>query len=685
MDLKVRLNKVKRGMKAKSIARRFSNVVILVCTVMAVSLSMVSMLSSQRTATTSAALALEETAKVAAMSAANAIARRTQIVADAGDVFTEDGASEAKLERFRARVEANGFFDGGFADASGIDLASGSDIRSEAFFSSAAMTNEAYISSVYIPEGASDISNAYVYIASPVLSGGKLAGVAYAKSSIDFLQAIVNEITLDDGDAYMLDKDGMIAAAVDEARLIRRIGAAKQLEAGATSKGVKELAEIETCMVRGESGNGEYRPEGKVKTMMDSGGLIQGYAPVGDTDGWSIAVAAPAKLFLGEVKYTIIMICVIALVLAVATEFVVKGITLRIVKPIVLCADRMESLANGDLTTPAPVIRTNDETKRLANSMEVLVKEYSDIIKDIVTVCGALAAKDLTIRPKAEYVGDFTPIEKSLNHIVDTLDMVMTQINIASNEVDMGSEGIAESAQILAETSTEQSLLITELTSTMRNISERAGENAQSATTASTETKRAGRSVKGAAASMEGMMRAIKEINDKSTEINAIIKTIEDIAFQTNILALNASVEAARAGEAGQGFVVVADEVRQLAERSSTAAKDTTQLIEDTLDAVAKGDRIVKETAEAMESVFENTRNIEKIAAAISHSSEEQLTVVSGATLSVEQISDAVTQIAASSEESAATSRQLSDQSHRLEVLVKAFRLARSLKATKEE
>ncbi len=457
-----------------------------------------------------------------------------------------------------------------------------------------------------------------------------------------------------------------------------------QLEAGATSKGVKELAAIETLMMRGESGNGEYRPEGKVKTMMDSGDLIQGFAPVSGTDGWSIAVAAPAKLFLGEVKYTIMMICGIALVLAVITEFIVKGITLKIVRPIVLCADRMESLANGDLTTPAPVIRTNDETKRLASSMEILVKEYSDIIKDIVTVCGALANKDLTVRPKAEYVGDFTPIERSLNHIVDTLDMVMTQINIASNEVDMGSEGIAESAQILAETSTEQSLLITELTNTMRNISTRAGSNAQSATTASTETKRAGRSVKGAAASMEGMMRAMKEINDKSTEINAIIKTIEDIAFQTNILALNASVEAARAGEAGQGFVVVADEVRQLAERSSAAAKDTTQLIEDTLDAVAKGDRIVKETADAMESVFENTRNIEKIAQAISQSSQEQLTVVSGAEQSVQQISDAVTQIAASSEESATTSRQLSDQSHRLEALVKAFRLARSLNAAKD-
>lgn len=186
MDLMVRVNKLKRGLKAKSIARRFSNVVILVCTVMALSLSIVSMLSSQKTAVTSAALALEETAKVAAMNASNAIARREQIVTDAGSIFAEDGTDAQKLERFSARIEANGFFDGGFADASGIDLVSGKDIRSEQFFSSAAMSSTAYVSSVYISEGASDTKDAYVYIASPVLSDGKLAGVAYAKSGIAF-------------------------------------------------------------------------------------------------------------------------------------------------------------------------------------------------------------------------------------------------------------------------------------------------------------------------------------------------------------------------------------------------------------------------------------------------------------------------------------------------------------------
>ena len=174
---------------------------------------------------------------------------------------------------------------------------------------------------------------------------------------------------------------------------------------------------------------------------------------------------------------------------------------------------------------------------------------------------------------------------------------------------------------------------------------------------------------------MTDMQGAMEEITEKSKEISKIIKTIDDIAFQTNILSLNAAIEAARAGEAGKGFAVVADEVGNLAKKSQEAAQNTSLLIEETIGAVQKGAKFTEETAEALHSVSESTNQVNDLIGEISKASEEESSGVSRLSDGLQEISAVVQENSATAEESAATAEELSAQANLMNDLVDKFKV----------
>ena len=273
------------------------------------------------------------------------------------------------------------------------------------------------------------------------------------------------------------------------------------------------------------------------------------------------------------------------------------------------------------------------------------------------------------------YNGEYEPLLTSLYDILDDLNVTMGEIQNSSHMVNSSAMQVSGSAQTLSQGATEQASSIEELSATMNDISVKIKETAEMSQHASGLSKETGSAVGTSNQKMNEMSRAMQDITEKSQEISKIIKTIDDIAFQTNILSLNAAIEAARAGAAGKGFAVVADEVGNLAQKSAKAAQNTSSLIEETIEAVNKGARITEETAESLSVVSQKTEKINGIITSISSASEEEAEGIKQLTTGLDQISSVVQSNTATAEESAAASQELSGQADRLNELLEKFQL----------
>lgn len=321
--------------------------------------------------------------------------------------------------------------------------------------------------------------------------------------------------------------------------------------------------------------------------------------------------------------------------------------------------------------------QSKDELGMLANSFRNMTTILETIITDASMLLNEMANGNFDVRTKAEdrYVGEFRGLLLSIRKLNRDLSMTMGQINQSADQVASGSGQVSNGAQALAQGATEQAASVEELAATITNISHQVKNTADNALHAKQQSGMAGDEVEECNSQMHDMMIAMEEITRSSNEISKIIKTIEDIAFQTNILALNAAVEAARAGEAGKGFAVVAEEVRSLASKSSVASKNTAELIESSVDAVARGTQIATRTAESLVKVVEEVRSVSTRVDEIANAAEEQSGAIEQVTLGVDQISSVVQTNSATAEESAAASQELSEQADKLKSLVAKFRL----------
>lgn len=368
-----------------------------------------------------------------------------------------------------------------------------------------------------------------------------------------------------------------------------------------------------------------------------------------------------------------IIISIIAVVVSVILALLLVRSLLPPIKEIQV---GMEEIENGKLDV-ALTYTSKDELGQLAESVRAMIGALKDIIHDQGYVFGEMGNGNFDIESRVpdKYVGDFNAILVNMRKLRDNLNSTLIQINQSADQVSAGSDQVSSGAQALSQGATEQASSVEELAATINEISNNVKKNAEHAKDASGKADAVKEQAGESSRRMQEMLAAMTDISNSSGEIGKIIKTIEDIAFQTNILALNAAVEAARAGAAGKGFAVVADEVRNLAGKSAEASKNTSTLIEGSLQAVERGTKIANETAEALNEVVDGIQGVTVTIEHISRASDEQATSVDQVTQGIDQISSVVQTNSATAEESAAASEELSGQAQILKNLVGQFKL----------
>lgn len=576
----------------------------------------------------------------------------------------------ATVEEKRAVVEnqalSHGLQRGNIIGLDGISILDGNDYSDRAYVKSA-MKGETAVSEPLVSKITGQLS---IMVSAPIWEGGvpgkKVAGVVYFVPNETFLNDIVASLQVSpNGSAYILNNAGYTIAHKNMDNVKNRENTQEDAK---TDKKLKDLADLEVRMTLGESGFGRYEYGGSRKFLA--------FSPIEGTEGWSLAINAPTKDFTQSTVNGIIITIILMVVFLAISSYMAYRLARQIGEPVKDCAQRLRLLAEGDLDTPVHEIHTGDETQILADSARTLVQGFRLMIQDMDEMLAEMSRGNLTADSKCEeaYVGGYRGLLDSARKLSAQLSDTLRQINQSADQVSAGAEQVSAGAQALSQGATEQASAIEELAATINDISGKIIATADRAGDVHSQSSETGREVEQCNEQMFELVNAVRDIGESSSQIGKIIKTIEDIAFQTNILALNAAVEAARAGTAGKGFAVVADEVRNLASKSAEASKSTSVLIEGSARSVEKGMKIADETAASLQKAVISTENTVKAVDKITEATAEQSQAVSQVTQGVDQISSVVQTNSATAEESAAASEELSGQAVILKELVGQFK-----------
>lgn len=374
-----------------------------------------------------------------------------------------------------------------------------------------------------------------------------------------------------------------------------------------------------------------------------------------------------------------IRVCmVIALLLIAALQLISMFVTnKRVLHPIVAVRDQMKEISNGNLSAEFSLEANTSEIGMLAASIHETKCELKKYIHDIDHILAQMAKGSMDVTIGDDYRGEFLPIQKAMRQIVDSLNNALSQISMTAEQVSRESEHMASGAESLSNGTVRQASAVQQLSASIQEISGQVDRTSADADDAKHSSEEAARQLHLCSEKMASLTDAMNDISKASNQIGGIIKTIEDISFQTNILALNAAVEAARAGEAGKGFAIVADEVQDLANKSSVSAQDIAELIENSMKLVQYGSSLTSETTDAITAVVSSAQKSTELVGRIAESAQYQSQSLKQLTQGMEQISEVVQSNASTAQQSAQSAKELNQQAEELKVSVHKFRLRR--------
>ena len=499
-------------------------------------------------------------------------------------------------------------------------------------------------------------------LASPVIGeDGNVSGVVVAILDAVWLSEITDGIKYGaSGYSYIIDGKGVLIAHANRefVKTSRNF-----LEEGKTNPDFKLLSDMFQRMVNKESGFDEYMFSGSYRFF--------GYAPIPNSN-WSIAVGAVKDTVFADIYAMRHLFGIFSVLFVVFGVVFAVFFARSISKPIIAAVSQLDIVATqGDISKDVPetYLQRGDEIGQLAKAIQTLIgfqrKEQS--------ATGHMAEGnweiDVAIRSEQDTMG------KAMQILVEKINQALSQVRTAVDEVTSGSGQIADASQSLSQGATETAASLEEISASATQIGQQAKANAETATQANQLAAAAKTSAETGANRMSALNSSMAAITESSGQIAKIIKAIDDIAFQTNILALNAAVEAARAGRHGKGFAVVAEEVRSLAARSAKAARETADLIEGSKNRVDEGNRIAKETAEALSEIVGGIVKVGDLVGEMAAASNEQAQGIAQISQGLAQIDQVTQQNTATAEETAAASEELSGQADELRALISQFKL----------
>lgn len=580
-------------------------------------------------------------------------------------VLDENTTFEDKVAYFETEASKTGFLAFAFADKNGDATVFNTNrettnVASREYFQTA-LKGQAATSDLIISSATGELVMIY---SAPVYQGDEVVGILYGRRDGNALSEIVSQVEYKEtGYAYIVNNEGVTVGHKNIDLVYAQDNDIVNME---TDDSLIELGELTKQMITRTVGSGEYTYHGVTK--------IVGYAPI-DNSPWIVIFGIEQDEFLSEVAAlhrNLLILFVGAGALAVLLIFIVSGTVTKNIKRVTRAA---QEIADGKFDVSLSV-KSNDEVGMLANAFNLTLNrliDYQGYIDELSDTLHKVANGNLGAELQREYSGGFKKLKDSMEDLLVNLNSIIMQINQSAEHVDLGAGQVASAAQALSQGATEQASSIQELSATINLVTEQIRKNAENAQAARDKADYAAGEMHESNNQMNEMVSAMTEIAQKASEISKIIKIIDDIAFQTNILSLNAAVEAARAGAAGKGFAVVADEVRNLAGKSAEAAKNTTTLIEETARAVENGTRIADRTASSLDKSVKVTTEAVSFIDEIALASQEQAAAIIQVNEGIEQLTSVVQTNAATAEESAAASEELSGQSNILKDLIAAF------------
>lgn len=559
--------------------------------------------------------------------------------------------NEVRVKKVEQLAKQYGFTSGNLLDKKGVSIKDGTDF-SDRDYVKAALNGKTNISDVTL----SKYTNTYgISIAAPLISSGRIIGVVYYRADVDFMNDIVKHISVGQGSyAYILDENNNVIAHKNEKYIM--------------NDKYKEMIpkDIKNCI---------SSQNGSMTCSYGGDKYICGYSKIDKTANWRVVIASPESAYNSDILRFVkklVISDIIALIVAIIVALIIARVISR---PIVRVKNLLSALAQGDLSVQLNDTKNKDELGILQNSAVSLNRMLSDMLTQSGDVLSKMAAYDLTSEDMREYPGKFNELAASINSIKAILSNMILNIQNSSVNVDGGSKQLAEAASMLSEGTMAQASSLQKLVTDVENVAQNINANSDKTIFVNESLGNLDSEIKDGNQKMQELSNVVRTVEEMSEDIKKIVNTIDGIAFQTNILALNASVEAARAGESGKGFAVVAQEIGTLATKSSDASKKTAELIEKCIKGIESAKEYADITSDSLAKIVSDSNNIANVFDEMSKANEIQAKNANDIRNEIENISQVVQSNTATAQQTAASTEVLSEQAAALKDMTGRFKV----------